>query len=522
MSSTKLWATASKEWVIPSKPKPGRKPKKDVVVEDAAEDDAKGRRIQNRAAQRAFRERKQSQLAELQARILSYEQGEIERNVALQKIAKRLKEENDKLVQENAALKEKVAKLELEQQQREKSLAGSDANEKKRWRDDSPPSRTARKRSRTSATPPTTVDTASQSSSSPASTMVSTPEATGVDSPHISPPVYDLSSDMEQSGFNDMLDFASSMKVVNIDPTSFPQFNCGFCSDDTPCVCRDLALNQLNESLVGFKDTGYDHPSPLSVEFPTQQAPPNPAPSSILENLPAYQPPVPLRRKGKSSSKSIFPLIPLTESRVASTSAAATCSGDPSNCAACSDDDFGKAFCSAIEETVNNRAACDGCPTPSLDGPTEYARTGLSTNSGCCGSLMGCGGCPSTSISAATVIEYEQEEPQNYIPTNDAWRRIKEHPNAQFADLSLLAEVVASRSKCTGPRIVITPPPDHFNNNRQQDQVLPSFGNPVRVKQEVPRLVPQEILLECGRRRVREVHSDAVRDALRMLDAKFT
>ncbi|KAJ2969802.1 hypothetical protein NUW54_g12878 [Trametes sanguinea] len=112
-SSSTLWATASKEWVIPAKPKPGRKPKKDVAPppQDAAEND-KGRRVQNRAAQRAFRERKQSQLAELQARLQQYEQGEIERNVALQNIAKRLKEENEKLRQENAALKAKVTQYE--------------------------------------------------------------------------------------------------------------------------------------------------------------------------------------------------------------------------------------------------------------------------------------------------------------------------------------------------------------------------------------------------------------------------
>jgi hypothetical protein len=37
-----------------------------------------------------------------------------------------------------------------------------------------------------------------------------------------------------------------------------------------------------------------------------------------------------------------------------------------------------------------------------------------------------------------------------------------------------------------------------------------------------PRLVPQEVLFECGRQRVREVRADAVREALHLLDAKFT
>ena len=74
----------------------------------------------HRAAQRAFRERKQSQLAELQARIQQYEQGEIERNVALQSVAKRLKEENDTLREENMTLKAKVAQLEQERDQKAK------------------------------------------------------------------------------------------------------------------------------------------------------------------------------------------------------------------------------------------------------------------------------------------------------------------------------------------------------------------------------------------------------------------
>lgn len=45
-------------------------------------------------------------MAELQARVEQYERGEIERNVALQAAAKRLKEENEALKKENAELKQ--------------------------------------------------------------------------------------------------------------------------------------------------------------------------------------------------------------------------------------------------------------------------------------------------------------------------------------------------------------------------------------------------------------------------------
>ncbi|CAG8782150.1 538_t:CDS:1, partial [Acaulospora colombiana] len=63
------------------------------------------------AAQRAFRERKQSQLSELQARVQQYEQGEIERSITLQNLGKRLKDENDLLRQENEQLKAENERL---------------------------------------------------------------------------------------------------------------------------------------------------------------------------------------------------------------------------------------------------------------------------------------------------------------------------------------------------------------------------------------------------------------------------
>ncbi|KAJ7119981.1 hypothetical protein C8R43DRAFT_1136982 [Mycena crocata] len=103
-ATSQLWATASKEWVIQRAPKPGRKPR---GLEKEQPIDYKRRRVQNRAAQRAFRQRKQSQLADLQDRVRSYEQGEYQRNVALRNIAKSLKEENESLRHENWLLKER-------------------------------------------------------------------------------------------------------------------------------------------------------------------------------------------------------------------------------------------------------------------------------------------------------------------------------------------------------------------------------------------------------------------------------
>ncbi len=108
-----------------------------------------------------------------------------------------------------------------------------------------------------------------------------------------------------------------------------------------------------------------------------------------------------------------------------------------------------------------------------------------------------------------------------YIATNDAWQKLKAHPNVQFADLSLLAEVVASRSKCLGPRLQITSQISHSNDSSTQFTNTQSFAQ-ARGKSPPLQLVPQEVLLECGRRRMRHVHADGVKEALRLLDAKFS
>ena len=99
------------------------------------------------------------------------------------------------------------------------------------------------------------------------------------------------------------------------------------------------------------------------------------------------------------------------------------------------------------------------------------------------------------------------------IPTNDAWQQLKAHPNVSFADLALLADVVAGRSKCTGPRVTLSPVPEG-SGCPESDSVL--LADPP----ERPKLIPQEILVKCGQERVRQVQAAGVRDALRLLDAR--
>ncbi|GLB36253.1 putative minimal binding motif of Hap4 for binding to Hap2/3/5 [Lyophyllum shimeji] len=533
-SSSTLWATASKEWVIAPKPKPGRKPKKDNVTPSKPEDDGqtdnKGRRVQNRAAQRAFRERKQTQLAELQARVQSYEQGEIERNVALQNIAKRLKEENERLRAENSLLKEKLSKAEPAQ-------ATLHENDKKRWRDDTPLSNPASKRVKSIPDSPRNAAsplTASYSHSPPS--MVSSPDSSGTSDTRCSPlPSYEVQP-TDAASMSNLLDF-SCLKPSQLDGSGFSAFDCGFCSEGTPCVCRELVAQQAHAlERVNFKaSNNYDPATATSALHPTNtiQLEPPPAPC-ILENLPPYQAPVPLRRRTASSNvNTIFAVAPPTQR------APANCSGDPSNCMACAGDAFGKAFCSAIEKSVASQEPCADCPC-SQDASAVPAQP--VAFAGCCTRPSSCACRSSMSLYTPSdpASSTAQTKPET-MPTNDAWRQIKSHPNVSFADLSLLAEVVARRSKCMGPRVVISPAPGSITPERTVSpgaNNIPAEHEPVlltdphahyREKERArsngppasPRLVPQDVLVRCGRQRVREVETEAVRAALRLLDAKF-
>ncbi|GAC94499.1 hypothetical protein PHSY_002071 [Pseudozyma hubeiensis SY62] len=94
----------SKEWVLPARAKPGRKPSETEPLTK--------RKAQNRASQRAFRERKQSYLADLEAKIAAYEAAEIDRTVEIQKVAQKLRAENDSLRKEVSAWKDKFAQIE--------------------------------------------------------------------------------------------------------------------------------------------------------------------------------------------------------------------------------------------------------------------------------------------------------------------------------------------------------------------------------------------------------------------------
>lgn len=70
------------------------------------------RTLQNRKAQREFRERKASYVKSLEQRIRAYESNEVQGSVELQRVARRLKEENEQLREQVRQLSERLSALE--------------------------------------------------------------------------------------------------------------------------------------------------------------------------------------------------------------------------------------------------------------------------------------------------------------------------------------------------------------------------------------------------------------------------
>jgi hypothetical protein len=426
-------------------------------------------------------------------------------------------------------LKERIFKVEQEHEP-------SSENDKKRWRDDSPllnPSTAippANKRTRVcSGSPPVPALqlVTSQTRSSPS--MASSPGSNQSSETRFSPLPFDTRPDPNQTALPDLLDLSSNVKPLLL--THAQTFDCGFCNEDTPCVCREIAVQQVAERMAfkadDYRTSNLGHTTSIHLRVEPRSIPPSHH-ASILDNLPPYQPPIPLRSGPLSSN--VNPVFVSAPALALQCTPPINCSGQPSNCVACADDAFGKAFCTAIEESFATQASCADCPCKDNLG-FSHDKSISAPRGNCCIEFPNCSCGPSVSIEC---------EPET-IPTNDAWSQLKSHPNVAFADLSLLAEVVARRSKCTGPEVVISPALGLATPERMLSPKLPSpsdddpvlltdphahYHEKERTRSQSngpssPAHVQQDVLMRCSRQRVREVQTEAVRAALRLLDAKF-
>ena len=414
--------------------------------------------------------------------------------MAFQNVAKRLKEENDALRRENQLLREKISRMEEQnfsqtRDRRQQSLdvmSSAMAVSNKRVKLSVDASNT-----NTFANPQYFTLMPSMTSPQEPESLSNSDKGQGQSSTHI-------------------LGYTDTRAVVQSNEGDSSFGSCGLCNEVIPCLCHAIVTQDSPRE-------GTDHAS-TSVfsrhELPAGEILQN----SILDNLPPYQPAVPLPRKHGTLMNSIFPVVPLP-------SAVEKCTGDPSNCPACADDAFGKAFCTAICRSVGSQSPCFDCPSNLNQNKRDHV-----TKSECHS------GDPESRNTYSSVDHPNLSAGMSpkTIPTNEAWKKIKEHPNVSFADLNLLAEVVARRSKCTGPTVVISPAPGEATPERVaspeanaqtysiQELFLSTTDTRNSTHMEDHTSPQQSMMVGCGHKGVREVYTDGVRDALYLLDKTFS
>lgn len=267
----------SKEWIVPPRPKPGRKPATDTPPTK--------RKAQNRAAQRAFRERRAARVGELEEQL------------------KEVEEQNE---QEQESLRCTIAEL-------EKSLEKSQADLSS-WIE-----KYQKLEKQISRSQEQTAKQGAAQSRSPASRQTGTPEAIGCGNctleSHcqcIDDVVQGMDDEMEDA-HGDQAPYEPTNKKIKLeapDPTAMeidfttafskpaastsrPHTSagvadpCGFCQDGTPCICAEMAAEQERATLTGSTPPGVNArsgarqmaqftPPPSEGDVATLSAPPVP------------------------------------------------------------------------------------------------------------------------------------------------------------------------------------------------------------------------------------------------------
>lgn len=236
----------SREWVLPPRPKPGRKPSADTP--------ASKRKAQNRAAQRAFRERRATRVQELEQKLLEVEKEKDLKEMTLVNTINKLKFENQFLIKSMNQLRLEFSSL--------KSSVSSVANS---------PNATNRKPQQNGLAAASPLDSSSiyksetrtadadvaQTAQSLLNFAKSSPAAQPVGTPNSQLLIYSVqqalpapSTDSPRTSVARSKDFSSVATTLslNISSKEAQDYDCGICIKDS-CLCEDVGLKTAQPSV---------------------------------------------------------------------------------------------------------------------------------------------------------------------------------------------------------------------------------------------------------------------------------
>ncbi|KAJ5223775.1 hypothetical protein N7468_008317 [Penicillium chermesinum] len=332
-------SVTSKEWVIPPRPKPGRKPATDTPPTK--------RKAQNRAAQRAFRERRAARVQELEEQMKEVEDSHDVQVAALNERIGTLSQELEQSREEMNWWRDRCHSLEkevsIERSAKEalvKEFRSSISASGNSIMPDSVP------------LPPRTRPS-TRSSHMEGVTQEDTEENIPLGCgecsnehchPHRGPSEPEIKPDPEEMEIDFTARFAavpaqSSANNATDSAASTPVDPCGFCQDGTPCICAEMAAQEQERGRGSFENN--------------RLAP--------IQSISQFTPP-----PSESDARSEVTLPPIGQ-------ATSSCANGPGTCAQCLADPRSFLFCKTL---AASRSA-----------------SGTSSGGGCCGGKGASGGC---------------------------------------------------------------------------------------------------------------------------------
>lgn len=386
-------SVTSKEWVIPPRPKPGRKPATDTPPTK--------RKAQNRAAQRAFRERRAARVNELEDQIkLIEDDHDIHVNTFKEQISNLSREVEqcrtemswwrdrchtlEKEVSVERAARETLVK-EFRESLPDKNISSTDAVPL--------PPRPSKRARVASEKNPSTHDHAETDEEVPLGcNRCSTTHCQCIEEAFSMPgvemnnasrdPEPKIKPEPEEMEIDFTARFAAPHHESTASPVSSPPVDpCGFCQDGTPCICAEMAAQEDQRR----RGSAFEN---------NRLAP--------IQNISQFTPP-----PSDSDVRSEVTLPPISQA-----TAANPCANGPGTCAQCVSDPRRTLFC----KTLAASRSASGTPT------------------GCCGGKGADGGCCQT---RAPPPPPPRRNPANTdrastpltLSCADAFTTLSRHPN---------------------------------------------------------------------------------------------
>ncbi|OOQ85555.1 putative bZIP transcription factor (HapX) [Penicillium brasilianum] len=370
----------SKEWVIPPRPKPGRKPATDTPPTK--------RKAQNRAAQRAFRERRAARVQELEEQMKEIEDGHEVRIAAFTEQISNLSREVEQAREEVNWWRDRCHSLEKEVsiersakqalvKEFRSSVSASNNHHKPSTIPDSVPlpprNRPSTRSSRMEGVVQTTVEQNKDDgpenvplgcNSCTSSHCQCIEDAFGMpidthESSRARHPPHGVGSPVRENSDPEIkpdpeemeIDFTSRFAAVPVqassnhthDVSSPPVDPCGFCQDGTPCICAEMAAQEQQQQQRGRRNS-----------FENNRLAP-------IQSISQFTPP-----PSDGDVRSEVTLPPISQ-------ATNPCANGPGTCAQCLADPRSTLFCKTL---AASRSA-----------------SGTPAGGGCCGGKGADGGC---------------------------------------------------------------------------------------------------------------------------------